>query len=126
MESVEYEKMAEVEDRMWWYRGLHRNLRYVIGRFLPARTARLFDAGCGTGGFLCTLNAEQGRYRLFGLDAWPEACATTASRSGIPVVRGLIQSLPVADGAVDCLVSADVLSHEGVDPALALRELRRC
>ena len=36
MEAREYEKMAEVEDRMWWYRALHENLRVVVERFVPA------------------------------------------------------------------------------------------
>ncbi len=37
MEAVEYERMAAVEDAMWWYRGLHANLL--------ARTRELI-AGC--------------------------------------------------------------------------------
>jgi len=56
MEAREYEKMAEVEDRMWWYKALHRNLLGLIERFLDAPAARLLDAGCGTGGLLRVLD----------------------------------------------------------------------
>src|SRR5712691_9575071 len=125
MEAREYEKMAEVEDRMWWYRALHGNLLVVIDRFLSAPAARLLDAGCGTGGLLRAFASAAAERRMFGLDAWQPAC-TVAARSRRPVVRGLIQGLPFRDGAVDCLVSADVLCHENVDPALALKEARRC
>lgn len=126
MEAREYEKMAEVEDRMWWYRALHRNLLLVIERFLSAPAVRLLDAGCGTGGLLRVLGSAPSGYRLFGLDAWQPACTVAAARSRRPVVRGLFDRLPFADGSVDCLVSADVLCHENVDPPLALSEARRC
>lgn len=126
MDAREYEKMAQVEDRSWWYRGLHRNLRGALERFLPAGAARLVDAGCGTGGLLRVLGCNGSSHQLFGVDAWRPACAAAANRSRQPVVQGVIDRLPFADGAVDCLVSADVLCHAGVDPAPALRELRRC
>ena len=126
MEAGEYAKMAEVEDRMWWYRALHGNLRWAIERFLTAPAARVVDAGCGTGGLLRALGEAAGSRRLFGLDAWEPACAVAAARSRRPIVRGVLQRLPFADAAVDCVVSADVLCHENVDPALALSEAHRC
>ena len=43
MEAREYEKTAEVEDRMWWYRGLHRNRLAVLDRYLSPRATD--DAG---------------------------------------------------------------------------------
>lgn len=126
MEAREYEKMVEVEDQMWWYRGLHRNLLFVLERFLPARAARGVDAGCGTGGLLRVLASDRSGCRFFGLDSWQPACTLTAARSQRPVVRGAFESLPFADGSVDCVVSADVLCHEAVNPLVALREARRC
>ena len=41
-------------------------------------------------------------------------------------MRGEVDRLPFRDGELDCLVSADVLCHQSVDPLLALREARRC
>ena len=75
MEAHEYEKMAEVEDSMWWYRACTGTCSLVLERFLPARSARLLDAGCGTGGFLRALASAPFGCRLFGLDAWQPACA---------------------------------------------------
>ena len=122
MEAHEYEKMAEVEDSMWWYRALHRNLLLVIERFLPGAASRLLDAGCGTGGLLRVLGSDPFGCRLVGLDVWGPACMMAAARSRHPVVRGAIDRLPFRDGEIDCLVSADVLCHQSVDPPLALRE----
>ena len=126
MEAVEYEKMAEVEDQMWWYQGLHGNLALVIDRLLPAAGARLLDAGCGTGGLLRVLGSAPARFRLFGLDMWRPACGVASKRSSRPIVNGSIHRLPFADGALDGIVSADVLCHGGVDAAAAIREVRRC
>jgi SAM-dependent methyltransferase len=126
MDAHEYEKMVEVEDRMWWYQGLHGNLALVVDRFLPAPGARLLDAGCGTGGLLRALGGVPARFRLFGLDAWQPACGLARKRSRRPVVNGTIERLPFADGALDGIVSADVLCHGGVDAPSALREARRC
>lgn len=126
MEAHEYEKMAEVEDSMWWYRALHRNLLLAIARSAPSPTARVLDAGCGTGGFLRVLGSAAVGRRLFGLDAWQPACMMAATRGRHPVVRGKVDRLPFRDGELDCLVSADVLCHQSVDPLLALREARRC
>jgi SAM-dependent methyltransferase len=126
MEAREYEKMADVEDRMWWYRSLHRNLVLLLQRFLPDGGVWVLDAGCGTGGLLRVLAGARADDRLIGLDAWQPACALAAARSGRPVVRGLFQCLPFDDRTIDCVVSADVLCHENVDPLPALREARRC
>ena len=126
MDSDEYEKMAAVEDRMWWYRGLHANLAFAVHRFLPRGPARLLDAGCGTGGLLRALEPALDGCRLFGLDVSGHACTAASARSRRPIVRGGFHQLPFADGSVDCVVSTDVLCHENVDPPRALREARRC
>jgi SAM-dependent methyltransferase len=126
VEAREYDKMAEVEDSMWWYRGLHGNLLDVIRRFLPRPSASILDAGCGTGGLLRVLGSAASGSRPFGLDAWQPACKLAATRSRHPVVQGAIDRLPFRDQQIDCLVSADVLCHQSVDPLLALREARRC
>jgi len=121
MEPVEYQRMDEVESRMWWYRALH-------GRLLDALTAtsgRVLDAGCGTGGFLATLRACRPDLQLAGIE-WAELAAHRArAKSQAQIVRGSIELLPFADEAFDAAVSADVLCHAAVDPAIALRELHR-
>ena len=57
MERVEYERMHEVEDRMWWYRGLRTLVAELLTRALSRAAAAgpVLDAGCGTGGMLLKL-----------------------------------------------------------------------
>jgi len=122
VERVEYERLAAVEDRMWWTRALRRNLRAAIAPFTAAPDTRLLDAGCGTGGFLAAL--AQGA--SFGLDRDGFACRIAHNKTRRPVAQGSIDNLPFRDAAFDVIVSADVLCHRGVGVEQALGEMYRC
>ena len=125
MEPEEYERMAEADDRMWWYRALHRNLLIALDRTGPGTDLAALDAGCGTGGLLLFLRRERPRLRLQAVDLRPEAVAVAARRTGLPVRQASLHTLPFPDGAFDAVLVTDVLSHSDVDPPSALREVRR-
>lgn len=63
---------------------------------------------------------------LLGLDMWLPACQCTKLRSAKPVIQGDVNCLPFADNSIDCIMSADVLYHEGILPEKALLEAFRC
>ena len=126
MQAVEYSKMAEVEDRMWWYRALHRHLRFLLRKYVRSPRPEVLDAGCGTGGFLKYLVRNEPSFELTGVDLWPEACKLATQRSGRTVRCASIHELPFPDKSFDAIVSADVLYHEGIDVPRALAEARRC
>src|SRR4051812_4229747 len=57
MNADEYLKLADAEDRMWYFRSLHRHVRRELERLekrSPGGEARsqILDAGCGTGGLI--------------------------------------------------------------------------
>jgi SAM-dependent methyltransferase len=112
---------------MWWFAALHANLLLVY-RQAAAATAGglLLDAGCGTGGFLAQIAAEQPGASMVGLDAEPAACARAAAKSRRPVCAGSVNALPFADAAFGAIFSADVLCHAGVDERAALAQFYRC
>lgn len=126
METHEYSKLAEVEEQMWWFRALHRNLLDVVLKFLKKRSATVLDTGCGTGGFMRFLANNIPSFTVLGLDIWMPACEAALLRSSKPVMRGEVNHLPIADNSIDCIISADVLCHEGVIFNIALREIYRC
>ena len=126
MERGEVERLAEAEERMWWFRALHRNLiRLFRATARDGGSERLLDAGCGTGGFLARLgNARPGAF-CAGIDRDALACRFARGK-GATVAQGSIDALPFADNTFDAVFSADVLCHGGVDQGQALLEMRRC
>jgi SAM-dependent methyltransferase len=118
MEPGEYTRMAQVEDRMWWYRALHARLLDA----LADQRDPILDAGCGTGGFLARIAPSR---VAFGLEWNAHAAATAAAKSGRQIARGSVNQLPFAADTFGTVIAADVLCHAAVDPALALAEIKR-
>jgi SAM-dependent methyltransferase len=127
VERSEYDQLDRVEDRMWWFAAMHRNL-LVLSRRLPpaAGRPRILDAGCGTGGFLARLVRSYPEAALFGLDIDLQACTRAAAKSARPVCTGSVNELPFADGAFAAIFSADVLCHKAVNERRALLQFHRC
>jgi SAM-dependent methyltransferase len=124
MQLDEYRKLAETEDRMWYFHALNRRIAHWLARVLPPGPARVLDAGCGTGGLIKSLRAAHPEWRLTGLDFMPLACELARERTGAEIVQGSITSLPFGDDAFDGVVSADVVCQVE-DGARALREFAR-
>jgi SAM-dependent methyltransferase len=125
MRPDEYRKLAETEDRMWYFRALHRRRLNWLARLLPAGPAAVLDAGCGTGGFIRAVQAAQPGWTVTGVDQSPLAVALARERTGAKIVEHSIMALPFADGSFDAVSTGDVLYHLE-DTAGALRELVRC
>jgi SAM-dependent methyltransferase len=128
LERSEYAKLSEVEDEMWWFRGVHANLmtafRHRIGR-APAG-GMILDAGCGTGGLLTKLRRDLPEWTAIGLDADAGACAAARAKSLAPVCAGSANGLPFRDRSLAAIFSADVLCHRNVEDMTALRDFHRC
>jgi SAM-dependent methyltransferase len=127
VERSEYDKLDRVEDRMWWFAALHRNL-LTLSRREPRKAKSLpaLDAGCGTGGFVARFAETYPERTIFGLDVDPNACARAATKSARAVCAGSLHDLPFVDGAFSTIISADVLCHAGVNEYVALRQFHRC
>ncbi len=124
MQLDEYRKLAEVEDRMWYFRALNRRVAHWLALGLPTGPARVLDAGCGTGGLINFLRARNSAWTLCGLDFSSRACELARLRTGVEITEGSITSLPYADAGFDAVVSADVVCQVK-DGATALREFTR-
>ncbi|MBA4135734.1 MAG: class I SAM-dependent methyltransferase [Opitutus sp.] len=126
MQIDEYRKLAEVEDRMWYFRALNRRIAHFLGRggLAPGQPARVLDAGCGTGGLIKDLRSAFPAAEVLGLDFSPRACELARIRTGAEIVQGSITELPFPDASFDAVVSADVVCQVE-DGARALREFAR-
>jgi SAM-dependent methyltransferase len=128
VERAEYERMHAVEDRMWWYRGLRALAAQLLARALAGSPAAgpVLDAGCGTGGMLLKLGPTVAGHATLGLEYDVLAAALAASKAGRPVAVGSVNEMPLGGGVLSGYLSLDVLCHDGVEPALALKEAHRC
>jgi SAM-dependent methyltransferase len=125
MEEVEYHKLAEVEDRMWYFRSLHRHFHRVLRQRLGPGPCDLLDAGCGTGGLIRHLQSRESGWRITGIDSSSLACRLARQRCGAAISEGSVTALPMSAEAFEAILSADVL-YELEDPAAALHEFHRC
>jgi SAM-dependent methyltransferase len=129
MEPGEYDLIAALEERHWWYTGMRLSARALLRQALSLephahqpRGLDILDAGCGTGGGLRWL-AEFGA--VTGLDFHPRA-VQLARRVSPRVTRASVLALPFPAHRFDLVTSFDVLYHRAViDDALALREFAR-
>lgn len=128
MERSEYDRLAALDTRLWWFQGLHAVMLGALRRRLgPAADGRLIlDAGCGAGGLLKSLAAAWPAANPVGLDLDPLAAALAHRASLRPAAAGSVNALPFAGATLDAIVSADVICHRAVDQAASLREFHRC
>jgi ubiquinone/menaquinone biosynthesis C-methylase UbiE len=125
MNTEEYLKLAQVEDRMWYFRSLHAHVGRELARALPAeRETRVLDAGCGTGGLILRLRAGHPGWTWSGIDFSALACDLARQRTGGDIREASITALPFGDGEFDALVSADVVCQVE-NPATAAAEFFR-
>ena len=95
MNVDEYHKLAAVEDRMWYFRALHRHVERELVRALGERPASVLDAGCGTGGLIRRLASPHPKWIWSGIDVSDVACALARERLGQVSSTGALPSCEV-------------------------------
>jgi SAM-dependent methyltransferase len=116
MERVVYDRMAELDELHWWYRGRRKVLNALIERNikLPAK-AHILEVGCGTGHNLKMLEQFG---TVDGIEIDPEARAIAEKRLGRPISDSRLPDLPgIARGGYDLVAALDVVEHIDDDRA---------
>lgn len=126
MDPDTYRAMAAHEDRHWWFVGRRAIVRSLLRRMDLAPSARILEAGCGTGGNLYMLG-EHGE--VIGFD--PNELARGFAEQKGDRFRIEVGQLPHRPedigGDFDLVVALDVLEHIDDDRAAlgTLLELAR-
>lgn len=127
MQREEFEAMAALQSRHWWFRGRRRILaRLIAGLGLPDR-ASLLEVGTGTGGNLGML-ARFGAVKGVERDDYARGVARRLAGPGVEVAAGeLPDGLPFDGERFDLVCLLDVLEHVDDDRAVlaALRARTR-
>jgi SAM-dependent methyltransferase len=123
MELEEYRRMADVEDRHWWYRSTRALLRQLLADRL-AVGGRFLDVGAGTGATGAWL-AEHGD--VVAADFEPTALQLYRERhDAVGLVTSDVNRLPFHDGSFDAVLCVTVLCHRSIpSPERAVGELAR-
>lgn len=120
----EYRVMFEIEEDYWWYRGLRILLQELIAQYVaPDGSAKILDAGCGTGKNLQILDKHGDAW---GVDIAQEAIQFCRMR-GLSNERTLVASLlelPFPEKFFDVALSFDVICNIQHDVS-AFQEIRR-
>jgi SAM-dependent methyltransferase len=125
MHQDAYALMAAAERDHWWFRGRRHFIARVLETLALPPTARLLDAGCGSGGNLALL-ARYGRVSGFEYDEGARALAQAQARAlgQGPVEGGVLpQDAPFAGERFDVIGLFDVLEHLP-EPVSSLETLR--
>ena len=122
-----YQRIFEVEERHWWYRGMRSLSAALLGERLTRPGQRLLDAGCGTGGFLRWALDRGSLATAAGVDVG--SAAIELARTRLPDVdlrTAPLCALPFGNTSFDLVVTNDVLQHvSDHEVDRSLRELRR-
>lgn len=126
MQLDEYRKMYALEENFWWYRGMLRITKRILGQhFQLGGDIRILDAGCGTGKMLVELEAFALRSPI-GFDFSAEAVKFLRLRDVPNVLQASTTAIPFESATFDLVTSFDVLCQlPGKGDQSALREFHR-
>jgi SAM-dependent methyltransferase len=110
MERAVFDRMAEMDNRHWWYVARRRILSAIIAREIrPRAGARILEIGCGTGHNFEMLERFG---HLDALEIDEEARALASRRLGRDIGDAPLPELPgIPDGHYDLIALLDVLEH---------------
>lgn len=109
MDQEIYRQMRAVEDTHWWFNGRKNIVAHLIKSLHLPKTARLLDAGCGTGGNL-ELLARYGTVK--GLEYDENAIHLARSRGVGEIFQASFpDQIPLHGEKFDLVVLLDVLEH---------------
>lgn len=128
MQTEDYEYLYNLEEDLWWFRGMREITASLLDPFCPrGENRRILDAGCGTGGMLDWLKRYAGDGEIVGIDLVGTALKFCRERGEKHLAQASVTHLPFADSVFDLLTSFDVLVQLPGEKSdeLAIREMHR-
>jgi SAM-dependent methyltransferase len=123
MERIVYDRMAEIDERHWWYRARREIIAALIDRYAkPQAGAAVLEVGCGTGHNLSML----GRFgHVDGIEIDAAARALAEKRLGREVHGAPLPELAgIPEQHYDLIGAFDVIEHV-VDDQAAIAALAK-
>lgn len=128
MKFEDYQYLYEVEENLWWFRGMEKITRVLLDEVCAdSRKRMILDAGCGTGGMMNFLARYANGGQIFGIDLVQTALEFCRQRNHQLLAQASITHLPFTDEIFDLVTSFDVMQQlpETDLDALAISEMFR-
>src|SRR5262245_11188271 len=123
-----YERLYEVEEDHWWYKGVHETAARILDtHYHGANGLQILDAGCGTGFTLKWLEQYSSPMKAVGIDLSSEAFPFCRKRGRDLLSQCSVMKLPFGNNSFDLIFCKAVIQHlprNGSDTA-ALKEFYR-
>ena len=122
MNDEEIKRMAEFEEKYWWFLGRQRIIVSILERQSKLKSdSKILDVGCGTGGTTLALR----KFGLvYGTDSSLSALKYSNQRGLDKVLKSSVYDLPFKDETFDLITILDSLEHIE-DDLRVLKELKR-
>lgn len=124
MEAEEYQTLFDMETSYWWFRALRAVLLETCRHLKLGPSARILDAGCGTGKNIEVLGHELGHH-TYGFDISSVAARYWPRRHLRQMCLASVNAIPFRDESFDVVLSVDLLECDGVIEHQAFQELCR-
>src|SRR4051794_24745731 len=112
MRPQDYEHLYELEENLWWLAGMREITNALLDTTIKdGRSARILDAGCGTGGMMSRLTRYAADMDIVGIDFSENALRFCVERQHRMLARASVADLPFPDSTFDLITSFDVLQH---------------
>lgn len=117
MEHNVYVRMAEIQDRHWWYEARRHILAHLIAQLDLPEATQILEAGCGPGANLAML-AEFGNVQAFEPDNFAlEYCHQHSGIRPDRIRQGFLPEPIPFDTTYDLVCAFDVIEHIDDDAA---------
>jgi SAM-dependent methyltransferase len=122
-----YKRMRDLEAASWWNAGMRDVAALLLHLAALPESGVVLDVGCGSGQTIGWFTAARPNWRAVGLDVSSEGLLASRALGITAVMRASALELPVRDGAVDLVITLDVLQHLPLDGGdrRALHEINR-
>lgn len=121
MKTIEYQKMAELENSYWWHIGRKSIISQQMKKLKLKPKSKILNIGCGTGGMI-PLFEQYGN--VTNVDVSAEAIKFSKSQGYKNITKYDGKKLPFNNNNFDMVVATDVLEHIQDDES-ALKEWGR-
>ena len=122
MKPEEYEKLYNLEENFWWFKGMRKVVFNLIKKHAKNKDMNILDTGCGTGMNLIHLKEFGNPTGIDISDYALEYC----KKRGLEVKKANVEDLPFKENTFDLVTSIDVIYHRWVNSdEKALKEIHR-